>query len=471
MSEASSKFLSRPILTAGIVVALFYALPAWFFLPDSSWLENLYWAEQARPGELILHPAWAGALAGRGLAGIYGSVFGAALAETLLALTVVLFLLLLAAGVCRVAPLLSRPARVGLLLLFVGVSGWGAFQTYRTVTGRVLEEQVRLPVDIVAVLNEKSAGGGVFANPSAARVLAAFSPGLKTSRWTGTEAGIASGGGEAWRKLDSENSFRAVVLSGRAEEFRPLLDFLTASPVWTPALVDAHGIVFLRRNPASALAGRGSFPEAAPSAPEGMSARARGVWLARQAVYFAAGGENSAARGRLEEAARLAPDSAPVAALRASFLAERGQFPEAAGEARRALAIAPGYVPALQALVQCEIAMARPSSAWEAALKLEAAAPDDVYSLYLCARAANAAKITHEESRLLERAILLAGRRGIPDGAFRIYLGQAYARQGFARQALAEWDAALAGESLSGEQIESLRELREALNESHGGEQ
>ena len=86
MSEASSKFLSRPILTAGIVAALFYALPAWFFLPDSSWLENLYWAEQARPVELILHPAWAGALAGRGLAGIYGSVFGAALAETLLAL-------------------------------------------------------------------------------------------------------------------------------------------------------------------------------------------------------------------------------------------------------------------------------------------------------------------------------------------------------------------------------------------------
>ena len=469
MSGTPAKFLSGLILPAGIVAALLHALPAWFFLPDSAWLESLFRAEQARPGELILHPAWAGALAGRGLAGIYGSVFGAALAETLLALIAALVLLLLAAGVCRIAPSLARPARVGLLLLFAGVSGWGAFQTYRIVSGRVLEEQVRLPVDIAALLLEKSAEGRVFANPSAARALAVFSPGLKTSRWTGTEAGIASGGGEAWRKLDSENSFRAVVLSGRAGEFRPLLEFLTASPVWTPALVDAHGVVFLRRDPAGA--GRGTFPDAAPSAPEGMSARASGLWLARQAVYLAAGGENSAARRRMEEAVRLSPDSAPVAALRASFFAERGQFPEAAGEARRALAIAPGYVPALQALVQCEIAMARPSSAWEAALKLEAAAPDDVYSLYLCARAANAAKITHEESRLLERAILLAGRRGIPDGAFRIYLGQARARRGFARQALAEWDAALAGESLSIEQIESLRELREALNESHDGEQ
>lgn len=471
MSETSPKFLSGLILPAGIVAALLHVLPAWFFLPDSSWLENLYWAEQARPGELILHPVWAGALAGRGLAGIYGSVFGAALAQTLLALIVALFLLALAAGICRVAPFLARPARVGLLLLFTGVSGWGAYQTYRTISGRLLEEQVRLPVDIVELLDKNSAGGGVFANPSAARALAVYSPEIQTSRWTGTDAGLASGGGEAWRKLDSENSFRAVVLSGSAEEFRPLLDFLNASPVWSPSLVDAHGVVFLRRNPASALAGRSSFPDAAPSAPEGMSARARGLWLARQAVYLAAGGENSAARRRLEEAARLAPDSAPVAALRASFLAERGQFPEASGESRRALSIAPGYVPALQALVQCEIAMARPSSAWEAALQLEAAAPDDVYSLYLCARAANAAKITHEESRLLQRAIRLAGRQGIPDGAFRIYLGQAYARQGFARQALAEWDAALAGESLSSEQIESLRELREALNESHGGEQ
>lgn len=446
---------------AGLCAAVVYTLPRWLALPDFSILENLYALTHANWTTLLLQsPAALGGLAGWKCGGLAFVLPGIALANTLLHILGVFALIAACKLVAKRIPATARLLHAALLLVFLVMIVIGGRSTWRAWKFRITDELARLPIQLVELARKAKGGGGeVYANPSTARALAIFAPDLKTSQWA--ESGAAAGRIDTWRTLDAANSFQVVVLSGKPGEFRPLFEFLQDSPVWILRAIDAHGVLFVRR--ITSAGGASSLAEAILSPPPGMTSAGRGVWLARQAGYVALAGRFSEARRLFAAAQEAAPQSAPVAALYASFLAERGQFPEAAKEARKALEIEPNFVPALQVLVQCEIAMARPDSAWAMAQRLEKLAPTDPYSLYIAARAANAANITYEEARILEKAVRISLQRGIPSGAFRIYLGQAYARQGFANQALEQWDAALAEGTLSASQEKQVRELRDAI--------
>lgn len=263
-----------------------------------------------------------------------------------------------------------------------------------------------------------------------------------------------------WRRAISGERPGAVVLAGPREEFRPLLWHLLESPDWVLARVTPGAFVFLPSG--WGLVGTrmdsGVWPEAAP---EGLTGGQRGVFWARMGAQAAAAREYGLARRYFDRAVEAAPQHPLALVMRASFFAERGDWLEAAHDARRLVRERPNFVAAWKVLAQAELALGGRAAAFDAARRLMELAPQDTQALFVAARCFSEANAPEYELEALGRLIALSRRRGLPVGNYELYLGQALARRGFREQAAEALRRALESGELTGEGRQRARELLE----------
>jgi len=354
-----------------------------------------------------------------------------------------------------------------LLTVFFGLLCiWGIWNLFRPLPPGPMDAGLRLPAVLheLILAVEETAGEDttVWASPSALRHLSVLDPGLPVDR---SEAALrAAIQPSLWREMDRKKRYGAVLFYGPAAEYQPLLLHLLESPDWQLESVLGYGVIFAR-GPSDLAA---PLPVVRDSGRQFGYPRDRAIYLARMASQLAMLEQYGPARRFFRRALEVAPERPDIRALHANFLAQRQQWAEAAAEARGILKDFPSYIPALQALIQAEIALGETESAWRAARRLRRLQPDDLFSIFLFAKAANSAGVLWAEAEALERLILLADRQGLPTAPYRIFLGQAFARQGYGQMALKQFEQALASGFLPPGQVEQVEELMETIREQTG---
>ena len=257
-----------------------------------------------------------------------------------------------------------------------------------------------------------------------------------------------------WRAADRQSRYTAVWLLGEKSDHAPLARHLGESPDWRLAAVDATGALFLRA------------PRTGEFATEPAQQAAREMWGGANRSSFLAGASlASLAANALPEAGELSIAavrhsdlSAPAAAARARVLVSLGEVRGALEQSERAIQLDPSLPLAWEVRTEALLHAGLTDNAYAAAQRAAALAPGDTGTLWLAARAANAANGFQTEAELLERIVALADARGGDSAFYRLYLGQSYAKQGLARPALRELSAAAAAPSLTAEQRRELEE-------------
>ena len=268
--------------------------------------------------------------------------------------------------------------------------------------------------------------------------------------WPGTvDASPVVRNPKAWRALDREKRFDALLLLDDPAAYRPLLDHLRESPDWVCAHVDATSIVF-RRAPA-----KGWTPEAlAPLKTlfDKHSRHEQVIFRVQTAHRLIALNEMAAAKTLLDEATALDPRSAGAWAEVSFWHAAQGQWTAAVAAADKAYQLDPGHVPAITARANALYAQGKFNDALELTTRLAERFPDNGPTLYLHAKVARAARAFSREVEVLKKIIALAEAESLPTSTWRVYLGQALASTGQASAALKEFETALDDPNLS-EQI------------------
>jgi tetratricopeptide (TPR) repeat protein len=112
----------------------------------------------------------------------------------------------------------------------------------------------------------------------------------------------------------------------------------------------------------------------------------------------------------------------------------------------------------VRALIECD----RGDEALEQVRRLVEKSPNQE-SLFLLARAANAASDQVEEISALNRLVALGAKDHQPLGASLTYLGQAYAKNGERGEALRAFQKAIEAPELSGDQRKMIKELMDHI--------
>ena len=245
---------------------------------------------------------------------------------------------------------------------------------------------------------------------------------------------------KAWRTLERERRFSALMLTGDPAAFRNLLDHLRKSPDWTLTWLDHTSLVF-ERSPARAWTAadldslKTTFSK---------HSRAERVTMRVQAAHrLVASGETAPARLLLDEAIGLDKHSAPAWAELACIQAACGQWDLVMASAERALACDARYLPAVAAKASALYAFGKFNDALTLTRKLIKATPEDGLAIELQARVAHAAHAFHEEIQALEKLVSLTRAQGAPTGVWRVYLAQAYAADIQNDEALQQFEQAL----------------------------
>lgn len=265
-----------------------------------------------------------------------------------------------------------------------------------------------------------------------------------------------------WREHDRQVRYAAVWLLGDKSDYAPLSRHLGESPDWKLAAVDATGVLFTRE------------PRQEEFATEPARQFAREMWGGANRSQFLAGAAlSSLAANYLHEAGELSlaatsnsRQSAPAAAAHARTLIASGVIREALGESLRATKLDPTSVNAWEVRTEALLHAGLPNDAYAASEQAVQLAPGDAGTLWLAARAANAARAFQTEAELLEKLIALTEGRGGDAGFYYLYLGQSYAKQGLTRPALRNLERAAAAPGLTDEQRRQLRGEIESIRSS-----
>jgi len=305
-------------------------------------------------------------------------------------------------------------------------------------------------------------GAKVYVNPGGlpiARLSGPLPPGASTTAdpRLGREPSL-------WRAEDRKTRHTAVWLLGEKSEYAPLARHLGESPDWRLEAVDATGVLFVRA------------PRAAEFATEPAQQMAREMWGgANRSAFLSEAALSSLAANALPEAGELSASairnsdlSAPAAAARARVLVSLGDVRGALEQSDRATKLDPSLPLAWETRSEALLHAGSVDDAYAAAQRAAALAPGDAGTLWLAARAANAARAYQTEAELLEHLIALTTARGGDAGFYHLYLGQSYAKQGLARPALREFAAAAAAPGLTDEQRRELSEEMEQIRSAPG---
>jgi len=308
--------------------------------------------------------------------------------------------------------------------------------------------------------------GSLWMSPAARRWFPQM--GVKIPEDANPEVVAQAGNPVLWRAAARDDNVGAVLLVGDVAEYRPLLDFLLASPGWQLSAVEPSSVVFFRRDCAPLSTGD-PWPDENTINERYADEGVRAAYLARLATMMTELGLHGEARRTFRQAVELGPQRADVRSLHASFLAQRGQWAEAIAEARAVLEDSPRFIPAWQVLVQAELAAERPENAWRAARQLLRLQPRDSYAIFLHARAANAAGASYAETESLRRLIRITDSLGLSSSGYRVLLGKSLAKQGLVEQARQEFETTLQAGDLDGEQRQQVEEFISRLDEASGG--
>ena len=267
-----------------------------------------------------------------------------------------------------------------------------------------------------------------------------------------------------WRAHDRQTRFDAVWLLGEKSDYAALARHLGESPDWRLAAVDAAGVLFLRA------------PQSQEFATEPAQQLAREMWGgANRSAFLAEAALAALAANALPESGELSAAavrnsdlSAPAAAVRARTLVSLGEVRAALAESARAVDLDPSLPLAWEIRTEACLHAGLTDDAYAAAQKAVALAPGQTGTLWLAARAANAARAFQTEAELLERLAALTDARGGDSGFYRLYLGQSYAKQGLARPALRELQLAADSPSLTAKQRSELAEEIALIRSSPG---
>ena len=154
--------------------------------------------------------------------------------------------------------------------------------------------------------------------------------------------------------------------------------------------------------------------------------------------------------------------------MRARTLVSLGEVRAALVESARAVDLDPSLPLAWEVRTEACLHAGLTNDAYAAAQKAVTLAPGETGTLWLAARAANAARALQTEAELLERLVALTDARGGDSGFYRLYLGQSYAKQGLARPALRELQLAANSPSLTAKQRSELAEEIALIRSSPG---
>ncbi len=258
---------------------------------------------------------------------------------------------------------------------------------------------------------------------------------------------------KAWRALDRERRFDAVLLTGDPAGFRPLLDHLRKSPDWTLTLLDPTSFVFERAPVGTAWTAAEIEPLKAlfktHSTAEQVTMR---VQVAHRLTAI---GETGPAQALLAGALQLDPGSSPAWTETACNHAALGQWSLALETARRAVKADAHYLPALAAEANALLATGKFDEALAITRRLVVETPDDGENLVLHAKVTHAAHAYGEEIETLNKIISkaedvsVAGSGNRLAGSWRIYLAQAYAADGQGEKSLDQFKTALKDPALT----------------------
>lgn len=265
-----------------------------------------------------------------------------------------------------------------------------------------------------------------------------------------------------WRAHDRETRYAAAWLLGDKSDYAPLARHLGESPDWRLAAVDATGALFVRA------------PRVEPFPTEPAQQAAREMWGGANRSAFLGGSALAClAANALPEAGELSAAavrnsdlSATAAAIRARVLVSLGDVRGALAQSERALQLDYTLPLAWEVRTEALLHAGRTDDAYAAAQQAAALAPGDVGTLWLAARAANAARAFQTEAALLEQLVARTTAHGADSSFYRLYLGQSYAKQGLTRPALRELEKAAAAPGISAQQRRELEDEIKRIREN-----
>jgi tetratricopeptide (TPR) repeat protein len=256
-------------------------------------------------------------------------------------------------------------------------------------------------------------------------------------------------------QLDRIDRFDALLFVGDPSEYRPLLENLAETKVWTLRYVDHTSMIFRRDS------GRpwavGDFA-AVLAHFAGSRPREQAEVLAQAALKLLAIKQTESARALLHDAEGLAPNEPHVGNALATYYMVRGQWREAAEQVERALSSDSEFLPALATKTQLLYGMRQYDDAYELSTRLIAKVPNDPNLLFYHAKIAHEAHAYKTEVETLEKLIKQADVDDRPIGGYQLYLGQAYTAMGDARRAVAAFNLALNDPNLPEDQRVFARE-------------
>ena len=257
-------------------------------------------------------------------------------------------------------------------------------------------------------------------------------------------------------RMQREKHFLAIFLSPYAGSMK-LANSLLSSPLWSLADVSPSGYIF--RPVGAATWGPPTLELVERIHPDPAD---RAAWLISTAANLILLGKRGEAEQLLVMAATTRKHPSLLLSTRASLSASRGQWNEAMTLANESLVKDRTNTAARTIQVRALIECGRGDEALEQVRRLVENNPNQE-SLFLLARAANAASDQEEEISALNRLVTLGAKDHQPLGASLTYLGQAYAKNGERGEALRAFQKAIEAPELSDDQRKMIKELMDHI--------
>lgn len=323
--------------------------------------------------------------------------------------------------------------------------------------GDLAKQAAARPGDFQAVLQKKmGAGKPLFLSPELLEALPGKSSSLSPSK---TDAEKASGNPSLFHALNREKHFSAVLLS-RAGGSTLLGEALLTSPRWVLTDVTPWGYRFEPAGVPSPTAW--SLPLQETLLSQHPDSKERTAWLVGTAENLIAIGSTKEAEQLLSMAVLTKKLPSQVLGAQASLRASRGEWNDALTLAMEAIAKDSTNDAAREILIRALTESGHPDEALnEARILLKRR--KNTETLFLLARAANAANSDTEEIVALQGLVELGRKNNQPLGASLTYLGQALAKNGQRGAALRAFREALDSPELSWEQGRMIRQLADHI--------
>jgi len=350
---------------------------------------------------------------------------------------------------------MSRRARTATLLLFTAVAGVAGWQGWKWAHRPWHPRNPLLTEPSLA--GRQIRGPFVFTNGPGLAWLAREKPALSPPRELFPRMVQATQDPQLFRAVDRERRVDEVWLAGEPSSYRPLLDHLLETKDFTLSSIDHTSLIFRR--------GGEPWSERELERVTGQFAdrRERACAEALAATKLVAVRQGEAALKLLKTAEQAGPDVPHVWAGWSTYRMSKGLWSDGLDAAEKALALDPDFTPAIASRAQCYYATKRFATAWNDAVRLLAAQPDDPSILFYHAKLAHEARAFTAETASLRKLIGLAEKAGANVSGYRVYLAQAYAAQNDADNAMDQVTLALLDTSLPREQRQFADELLQQI--------